>query len=112
MIPGLNKIFAEDPIRKTFPNATLGEFISRLFVLILFLASALMFYWMVWGVFHYLFSGGDKENLGKARNRITWAIVGFVIIVISFAFSQYLQTIFETRLPEGVKSVLTPKPQP
>lgn len=105
MIPGLDKIFKEDPIRATFPNATLGEFLSRIFTVILFLASALMFYWIVWGIFHYLFSGGDKENLGKAQKRITWAIVGFIIIVISFALQQYLLTIFIPKLPGGITTV-------
>ncbi len=112
-IPGFenNPINSPDGLAKNFPNAQLGEFISRLFIVILFLASALMFYWIVWGVFHYLFSGGDKEGLGKARKRITWAIVGFIIIVISFAVSQYLQTIFIPKLPGGVTTVVTPPPK-
>lgn len=108
MIPGLDKIFASDPVATTFPQGTLGEFISRLFMVILFLASALMFYWIVWGIFHYLFSGGDKEGLSKAQKRITWAIVGFIIIVISFALSQYIQTIFVPKLPGGVTPITKP----
>lgn len=109
-IPGFenNPINSPEGVTQNFPAATLGEFLSRLFTVVLFLASALMFYWLVWGIFHYLFSGGDKEGLGKARSRMTWAIVGFIIIIISFALSQYLETIFEVKLPGGVTPVLTP----
>lgn len=108
-IPGFEPTIAPPQgLAQTFPNATLGEFISRLFTVVLFLASALMFYWLVWGIFHYLFSGGDKEGLGKARSRMTWAIVGFIIIIISFALSQYLETIFKVKLPGGVTPVSIP----
>lgn len=108
-IPGFDQpINSPAGLAQTFPTATLGEILSKLFIVILFVASALMFYWMIWGVFHYIFAGGDKEGLGKAKKRITWAIVGFIIIVLSFALQQYLQTFLMPQLPGGVTTITQP----
>lgn len=110
MIPGLKEIFDINPVKGNFPSGTLGELISKAFDLVLFIAGVLMFYWIVWGVFHYIFSGGDKNELGKARARITWAIVGFLILLIVFALKEYLQTLFpaDVRLPGGIPGIKEP----
>lgn len=108
MISGLKEIFDASPVKDKFPDGTLGELITKAFDLVLFIAGALMFYWIIWGVFHYLFSGGDKNELGKARARITWAIVGFLLLLIVFALKDYLQTIFPVRLPGGITNVSIP----
>lgn len=107
----LQEIFDINPVKGNFPASTLGELISKSFNLVLFIAGALMFYWIIWGVFHYIFSGGDKNELGKARARITWAIVGFLILLIVFALKEFLQTLFpaDVRLPGGIPNISVPK---
>lgn len=81
----------------TVEKATLGGFLSPLLNVVLLIASVLMFVWMVWGIFEYIFAGGDKEKLGKARSRITWAIIGFIIVLLAFTISQYIREIFPPR---------------
>ncbi len=34
----------------------------------------------VWGAVAMILSGGDKEAVAKARARITWAIIGVVLL--------------------------------
>lgn len=110
MIPGLKEIFAINPVKGNFPSGTLGEFLSKTFNLVFLVAGALMFFWIVWGVFHYIFAGGDKNELGKARARITWAIVGFLMLLIVFALKEFLQALFpiDVRLPGGIPGVSKP----
>lgn len=79
------------------PTSTLGDIISGFFQIAFFLAGFLAFFWFVWGAFQYIFAGGDKEKLGKARSRITWAIVGLIIVALAFTISQFAQQILKPR---------------
>ncbi len=72
----------------------LGSFLTALLPVIIYLAAFLMIFWMAWGVFEYIFAGGNKDSLSHARKRITWSIVGFLVVIISFSIYQYAQTIF------------------
>lgn len=87
----------------------LGSFISTALNLAILVAAVLMFFWMIWGVFQYIYAGGDKENLGKARSRITMAIVGFIIVVIALFISQFARTIIPQRENQPVTPVSKPR---
>ncbi|MBI2021476.1 fibronectin type III domain-containing protein [Candidatus Daviesbacteria bacterium] len=82
-----------------FNNAT-GKFkslpgmISMLANVAIYVSGFLTLYWLLWGVFAYIAAGGDKERLAKARSRIQWAIIGFLVVIISFAVSQYAESIY------------------
>ncbi len=39
---------------------------------------------IVWGGISWITSGGDKQKLASARARITWAIIGLIIMFVSF----------------------------
>lgn len=85
----------------------LGSLISAFLNLAFIIASFLSFFWLIWGAFEYLFSGGDKQRLGKARARITWAIVGLLILSVSFLLSQYVEQILKPRKPSPISLVQT-----
>ena len=101
-MPNLNQ-FLNQPgygISPTFsflPGAKLGDIISRFFEVAIFLAGFLAFFWLVWGAFQYIFAGGNKENLAKARGRITWAIVGLILTILAFLVAQFAQQILQPR---------------
>ena len=71
-----------------------GAIISSVLSEGLIVAGFLMFVWAIIGAFQYILAGGNKENLAKARERITWAIVGFLLVIVSFAISSYIQGVF------------------
>lgn len=75
-------------------DQTLGGLLTGFLPIAIYLAGFLMIFWMSWGIFQYIFAGGNKEALGKARSRITYSIVGFLLVVIAFSVYQYTQTIF------------------
>lgn len=59
-----------------------------------FSAAAVAFILMfVWGVTQMILSGGDKEVVGKARSKITWAITGIVLMSLSYFIFSLLQAI-------------------
>ncbi|MDD2822581.1 MAG: pilin [Candidatus Daviesbacteria bacterium] len=96
----------------TVRDATIGGFLTPLLDVVFLIASVLMFVWMVWGIMQYIFAGGEKEKLAKARSRITWAIVGFCIVLLSFTISQYAKEIFppnsDPNSEQTVTTVSTP----
>lgn len=92
-LPGGENI--PDPQNK-FHNT--GEFISGLYQVTFLIAIFVALYWLAWGIFEYIFAGGDKQKLGSARNRIMWAIIGLIFILLAFLIAQFAAQIL---LPEG-----------
>jgi hypothetical protein len=99
MIPGLSNIIGSDTAASKFGK--IGDLISALLDLTIILTAFLMFIWMVWGAFEYIFAGGDKEKLGKAQKRLTWAVVGFLLIAVAYFISHLMQEILS---PAGVST--------
>lgn len=59
-----------------------------------FAAGAIAFIIMfVWGAVQMILSGGDKEAIAKARAKITWAIIGVVLMSLSYFVLQLLEAI-------------------
>ena len=62
---------------------------------LLFIFGALAFFFMLlWGAVSYILSGGDKAHVENARGRITNALVGFVLLIGSFAIVKLIETFF------------------
>lgn len=76
-------------------EVTLASVISSLGEVALYVGAFLMFFWAAWGVFDYIRAEGNKEALAKARKRIQWAIVGFIILLLAFFLSNTVQTILK-----------------
>lgn len=70
-------------------NSLLGNIIGLFFA-----AGAIAFILMfVWGAVQMILSGGDKEAIAKARARITWSIVGIVLMSLSYFIFRLLEAI-------------------
>lgn len=54
------------------------------------LAFIIMF---VWGAVAMILSGGDKEAVAKARARITWAVIGLVLLSLSYFIFNVIQDV-------------------
>lgn len=111
MIPGLEEIFNANPVATgsnlPITEPTLGGVLSGLFNVALLIAGFLMFIWIIWGVYQYIFAGGNKDGLAKARSRIIWAIVGFIILLLAFAISQFFQEVINPADPP-IKDITKP----
>lgn len=89
-------------------QVTVGAFVSRLLEVGLYIGGVLMFFWAIWGVFDYIRAEGNKDSLAKARKKIQWAIVGFIILLLSFLISEFISSIL---VPGGLNRSLTPLSQ-
>ncbi len=110
MIPELSNIFKCNSVSGNCPIAriggaqdfsSLGGILSGLLNITITISAFLAFLWLVWGAFQYITASGDKNKLAQARARITWAIIGLIIILIAFLVAQFAQEIIrpQTRTP-------------
>lgn len=102
-IPGLNTIydFYKDNPNQPGKIQTLGDLLSGLFNIAFYIALFLAFFYLVWGAFSYIMAQGNKENLAKARARLTWAILGLIIVLLAFFIARFVSEILPPR-PGGL----------
>lgn len=75
-----------DPItKKPLGFSKLGPFINNVIVLVFIFAVIAVLFMLIWGAFEWITSGGDKESVGKARNRILNALIGLAVLAVAFA---------------------------
>lgn len=89
----INPVFAQVNIGKEFgfgDITSLGDATSRLVKPAFELSAATVIIYFLLGAFKYLTSGGNKEEIEKARQMITHAIIGFIILMFAFLILQFL----------------------
>lgn len=79
-------IVIEPPKGKGY--ADLGNFISNFLILVFSVGLLVVLMMLIWGAFEWITSGGDKEAVGKARNRIINALIGLAVLAVAFALAR------------------------
>ncbi|MBI4036542.1 hypothetical protein HY386_01515 [Candidatus Daviesbacteria bacterium] len=69
-----------------------GNFLSNLLTLAFILAIIIVLFMLVWGAIQWILSGGDKDAVKSARERIIHALVGFAILAVAFAIAKLAGT--------------------
>jgi len=88
---------------------TIPGIISGLISLVLIIAAIVFFFILVIGGIRWITSGGDKANTESARNQITAALVGLVIVFAAWAIIQLIQVFFGINILGGLTlSPITP----
>ena len=78
----------------TFRFDNLGDLIGTLIPLLIAIAGLMLFLYLIWGGFDYLFSAGDSGKMDAGRQKITNAVLGFIIIFISYFLTQLICFVF------------------
>jgi len=73
-----------------FNNLTLGGIIGALLPYIFGIAGLLLLLYLIFGGFSLLTSGGDPKAVQAAKEKITFALIGFVIVFVSFWLVQII----------------------
>jgi hypothetical protein len=90
-----------------FPN--LASVVSEALKYIFPVAGILLFLYLIWGGFDYLVSMGDPKKAEAGKNKITHAVIGFLIIFAAFFIVQITDYVFHL----GVYTPnVTPTPTP
>lgn len=78
----------------TSGGTALGTLISNIIGGLLVAGFLLSFVFLIMGGFTWITAGGDKTKLEKARDEITNAIVGIVIVAASYALATLIAKFF------------------
>ncbi len=96
-IPGY-KIEAPNEV-PTGGLSTTGEDILQVGINLLFVAAIIVFlFYFLWGAIRWIASEGDKNKIQMARGKITYSILGLVIVLISFFIINAIGSFFNIKL--------------
>lgn len=94
-----------DPLRQPGGNllvadqlSTPGGIISRLMSFAFPLAGMILFVMILFGGFQMLAGGGDQKALEAGRQRVTFAIIGFLLLFSSYWIAQILETLLNIKI--------------
>ncbi|MBI2020446.1 hypothetical protein HYS94_03405 [Candidatus Daviesbacteria bacterium] len=84
------KIQPPDALKGLLANDPTGaggisQFITNLIRLIYIAASIMLLFMLLWGAWDWMTSGGDKEKLHAAQQKILHAIIGIILFAAAFA---------------------------
>ncbi|OGK19367.1 hypothetical protein A3D80_00545 [Candidatus Roizmanbacteria bacterium RIFCSPHIGHO2_02_FULL_40_13b] len=72
------------------PVYGLGKIITTGIQLVLAAAGIMLLFYLMWGGFDWLMSGGDKEKLMQAQQKLTNAIIGLFVIIGALTIFTYV----------------------
>jgi len=78
--------------------ADLQGILSTAILLFIIVGSFLLVIYIVWAGIQWITSGGDKAKLTAARGKLTWAIIGLVVVLSSFFIIDAIGYLFKVNL--------------
>jgi len=84
-------ITVQDQLDPKFTN--LGSVVSEALKYVFPFAGLILFFMLIAGGFQMMTAAGNEESIQKAQKKITYAVIGFVVIFISFWLIKLLETI-------------------
>jgi hypothetical protein len=74
--------------------STPGGIISRFLVYAFPIAGLILFVMIIWGGFEILVGATDKKSIDTGKQRVTAALVGFILLFASYWIAQVVQVVF------------------
>lgn len=74
--------------------------VGALIVLLIIIAAVVFFFMLLIGGIRWITSGGDKAQTEAARNQVTSALVGLVIVFAAWAILQLIEAFFGISIGE------------
>jgi hypothetical protein len=73
------------------PQALFGTYIGHVLQAIMVIALLSVLIFLVWGGFEWITSGGEKSKLESARNKMTGAVIGLIVLASSLGIYLFIQ---------------------
>ncbi len=88
----------QDPPGFKFSNALVGTTVGNVIPYIFGAAGLASLVFIIWAGFQYLLSQGNPKQIEEARNKLTQAIVGFLIVFASYWLVQILEKVLGVKI--------------
>lgn len=99
---GWMEVFGGDvDAEQTFGPEAISYILADIIVVLLQIAGALAIYFIVTSGFNYVKAFGREEELQKAKKGLTWAIIGFIVVILSYMIVQNIIKIVLTVDDDG-----------
>ncbi len=82
-------------------TADIVAVIQAIIKFILIVAFVIAFVMLLIGGIRWILAGGDEKAVGAARNTITAALIGLVIVLVAFALIKLVETFFGVTIISG-----------
>lgn len=94
-----------NPSQFTGGNLKYDVLVNQVINLVFIIAAALTFFYLIFGAISWITSGGDKGKVEAARNKITAAVIGLLILAATWGiFTLLIQLFFNA----DVKDISVP----
>ncbi|MGI5826184.1 MAG: hypothetical protein ACOX50_02095 [Patescibacteria group bacterium] len=90
------KLAQETKINELFlpgPTTNVAKIISLVLGYVFIFAGLLLFFFLIAGGFQLMTSPNDEKSITSARAKITNALIGFLLLFVSYWIVQIIQTI-------------------
>jgi len=84
--------------QNVLPRTTIPNIITAAIRLLIVAAFTIAFIFLIFGGIKWITAGGDKNGVESARNMVTAALVGLVIVLASFAIIRLVESFFGLRI--------------
>ncbi|MCA9368852.1 MAG: hypothetical protein H6773_04530 [Pseudomonadales bacterium] len=88
-LTAVSPVFAQITTTEIDPGqgfaSDIGTLINAVLSFVMVIAALSVFMYLIWGGIEWITSGGDKGKTESARNKITAAILGLVVLAASYA---------------------------
>jgi len=89
-------------------DLTLGGLVSWAMTAILVVAAIAFFFMLILGGIRWILSGGDKANTESARNQVTAAIIGLIVVFGAYVVINFVSTVFGINVFDNLDAAFTP----
>lgn len=99
ILPSLLQItfdLKQEAVDQELPFVTAAEggfeaFLGSIFTALMAIAALSVLIFLIWGAFDWINSGGEKGKVESARNKMTGAIMGLVVLACVFVIFAFIQ---------------------
>ena len=77
---------------------TLGTIIRNGITIFIIIALVLAIIILIWAAIDWLSSGGDKQKVAAARMKVTYAVIGLVVVFLAFFIVNFIGFLFRVPL--------------
>lgn len=81
-----------------FQASSLSGIIGAIISLFFIVAVVIALFYLLWGSIRWIFSGGDKAAVDTARGTITAAVIGLIVLFLSFLLINVLLAFFNVNI--------------
>lgn len=82
------------------------DLVRNIIRFILLVAFVIAFIMLLVGGIRWILAGGDEKAVEKARGTITAALIGLVVVLVSFALIKLVETFFGVNILTGASNTI------